>query len=343
MNKRPHILRVETGLISPSGIDQESSADILDYHVYARVPRWWRRLEELLRLDLYLALRAKSVESRYDIIWAGSEKVGIPLSFLGIQKPLVVIAHHVESPLRAKFVRATGIARKWAGIGYISNENREFFINDLGVPARRLFQYESAKYLHKAAIAKTATDGPIMSAGVAKRDYPTLISALAELEGYETELFISSKFGDKLTHRIDGNVPAWVRFMDFTPEDELMRHYQRARFVVVPLERTTHNGAGVNVVLEAGSSGKAVVATKTGGMSTFVKDGETGILVPPHDAQALRNAIQKLWMEPDLACEMGLAGRRYMEAHFDPEVVNSNISAFLDQTYADVQKKGDFN
>jgi len=293
----------------------------------------------MLRLDIYLALRTKLIESQHDIIWAGSEKVGIPLSFMGIQKPLVVIAHHLESSMKARFARATGIAKRWAGIGYISNESKEFFINDLGVPTNRLFQYESAKYLHKAAIANTATDGPIMSVGVAKRDYITLISALAELEEYATELFVSSKFGDELATSIDTTIPAWVHLTGFIPEEELLRRYQRTRFVVVPLEKTTHNGAGINVVLEAGAFGKAVIATKTGGMPTFVKDGETGILVPPYDTKALRNAIQKLWTEPDLAYQMGLAGRRFIETHYNPEVVNSNISTFLDTIYVDSQRK----
>lgn len=340
MEKHPKILRVETGLISSLSIDGESSADnYLDYGVYTHVPRWWRRIEEALRLDIYLALRAKSLENQYDIIWAGSEKVGIPLSFMGVKKPLVVIAHHMESFLKAKLAQTTGIAQKWAGIGYISNESKEFFTNHLTIPANRLFQYESAKYLDKVTATEANTTGPIMSIGVAKRDYVTLISALAELEGYETELFVSSKFGDKLTGDLNIAIPAWVHFTNFVPESELFKYYQHARFVVIPLKKTTHNGAGISVALEASAFGKAVIATKTGGMSTFVKDGETGILVPPYDVEAWRKAIQKLWHEPDLAYQMGQAGRRYAESHFNPAKVNFNISAFMDKLYQDAQKK----
>ena len=121
--------------------------------------------------------------------------------------------------------------------------------------------------------------------------------------------------------------------MGYLPEEELLKHYQKARFVVVPLERTNHNGAGINVVLEAAAFGKAVIATHTGGMPTFVKHGETGMLVPPSDVQALRQAIQQLWEQPVLAHQMGLAGRRYIEANYDPEVVDANIAAYLNRIY----------
>lgn len=329
MNLAPRILRVETGFIP----EASRQADALDYQVYAHVPRIWRRLEEKLRLDLYLSLRAKSMSKDFDIIWAGSEKVAIPLSFLRLKKPLVVIAHHLESAPKARLARATGIAKKWAGIGYLSQESYNFLAKDLGVPEDRLFQYESAKYLRKVLPSDTPGDGPILSAGVAKRDYLTLLRALEGLPGCETELFVSSKFGDKLAGQVHHTIPDWIHFMGYLPEVELLKHYQKARFVVVPLERTNHNGAGINVVLEAAAFGKAVIATHTGGMPTFVKHGETGMLVPPSDVQALRQAIQQLWEQPVLAHQMGLAGRRYIEANYDPEVVDANIITYLNRVY----------
>jgi glycosyltransferase involved in cell wall biosynthesis len=331
LNKRPHILKVETSFTLPIDAGDESADDQLDYHVYADVPGWWRKIEQWLRLDLYLALRAKRIARQYDLIWAGSEKVGIPLSFARLYKPLVVIAHFLESPLKAHFLRATGIAKRWAGVGFISNESRDFLIKDLCIAPDRLFQFESAKYLDKVQPAAAPTVGPLLSVGVAKRDYATLIEAVADLPGYEIEIFASSKFGDKLRVQNGREIPHWIHFADFVPDTELIRQYEAARFVIVPLKKTTHSGAGLNAVLEAGAFGKAVIATRTGGMATFVQDGETGILVPPGDSAALRSAIQKLWSQPELAHQLGLAGRRYLEAHFNPQSVRANVSAVLKQ------------
>ena len=101
----PKVLRVETGFSPLKDIENPWWAEILDYQVYASTPHWWRGLEEKLRSDIILALRARKRAGQYDIIWADSEKVGIPPSFLGLQEPLVVVAHYPESRVRALFLR----------------------------------------------------------------------------------------------------------------------------------------------------------------------------------------------------------------------------------------------
>ena len=288
-------------------------------------------------MDVYLALRAREIASRYDIVLAHSEKVGIPLSFLGLQTPLVVVTHHMESPIKARMVRAAGIVKRWAGVGYVSNESKQFISSYYGVSEDRLCEWESAKHLSKAGPLEMVSDGPIVSVGVAKRDYGTLVRALKDLAGYETELFVSSKFGDRWARKGGLETPQWVHVMGYVSDDELSQRYRRARFVVVPLERTTQNSAGVNAVFEAGAYGKAVIASRAGGMPSFVKDQETGILVPPYDTQALRDAIQHLWEHPDLARQMGLAGRRFVEGRYSPDAANARINRFLEKVYRGTQ------
>ena len=326
--EKPRILHVETGWLVAS--ETAEPVNVIDYSIYRGFPKWLRWIERLLRLDFYLAWRVKKMEQQFDIIYAKSEKVGIPLSFMRLRRPLVVVAHHLESPLKARFAKMTGIARNWAGIGYISNESKDFFANRLGVATERLFQCESAKYLDSVVPEEVTTDGPVMSLGVAKRDYNTLIAALTELPGCRTDLYVSSKFGDTLHNTIEVPPPPWVRLKKFVSEEELVARYRQARFVIVSLEETTHNGAGVNVVLEAGAFGKAVIATNTGGMPTFVRDGETGILVPPYDVEAMQAAVEKLCSQPDLAHQMGQAGRCYVEQYFNPRDVDARIAALLD-------------
>jgi glycosyltransferase involved in cell wall biosynthesis len=333
MNKNPRILRVETGLVLRNG---NSDGDILDYHVYADIPRFWRQIEKLLRVDLYLAIRAKMVASRYDIIWAG-EKAGIPLSFMRLKQPLVVTTTHMTSPIKAMFARVTGIAKNWAAVGYLTPAEKEFFTDDLGLDQDSLFQCGSANYLHQVSSENMVTDGPIMGVGIAKRDYKTLIDALSHLPGYTTELFVSSRYGDTLKQKIRKSIPKWIYFPDFVPDDELIRRYQRSRFVVLPLQDTTQHCAGLSNVLEAWALSKAIIATKTREMESLVKNGETGILVPPYDVNAMREAIQELWANPNLAYQMGMAGRRFVETYYDPKIVDANIAAMLDRVYRESQ------
>ncbi len=70
------------------------------------------------------------------------------------------------------------------------------------------------------------------------------------------------------------------------------------------------------VLLEAMAMAKAVVATNAGGVPEIVRDGETGILVPPADPAAMAAAAVTLLQDPAGAARMGTAGRRRAESEF---------------------------
>ncbi len=70
------------------------------------------------------------------------------------------------------------------------------------------------------------------------------------------------------------------------------------------------------VNLEAMACGTAVAASRVGGIPEVVADGETGLLVPPDDPQALAGALNALLADPGLAAAMGEAGRRRAVAEF---------------------------
>src|SRR5262249_42903082 len=66
-------------------------------------------------------------------------------------------------------------------------------------------------------------------------------------------------------------------------------------------------------LVEAQASGRPVVASRSGGIADAVRDGETGILVPPDDPAAAANAVRRVLADPALAERMGQAGRRLVE------------------------------
>ncbi len=70
--------------------------------------------------------------------------------------------------------------------------------------------------------------------------------------------------------------------------------------------------------------GKPVIATRSGGLSDIVVDGETGFLVPPGDPYELRKAIQCLLADPARRERMGnMAKQRVVE--FQAKAVVSRI------------------
>lgn len=83
------------------------------------------------------------------------------------------------------------------------------------------------------------------------------------------------------------------------------------------------------VLLEAGASGRPLVATNVPGCREIVKDGVTGILVPPKDAGALAQALEKLLLEKGLRTAMGQAAREAVMRDFSLErVVSDTLSVY---------------
>lgn len=75
-----------------------------------------------------------------------------------------------------------------------------------------------------------------------------------------------------------------------------------------------------NVILEAMSAGKAVIASRVGGTSEQVIDGATGAIVPPGNVLALSRALERLVSEKDLLNQMGQNGRLHYERQFAPDI-----------------------
>lgn len=73
-----------------------------------------------------------------------------------------------------------------------------------------------------------------------------------------------------------------------------------------------------NTVIEALAYGMPVISTNINALPEVVKDGETGLSVPPNDPQALASAIKKLAADPDLARKLGQNGAALAASLFDP-------------------------
>jgi len=87
---------------------------------------------------------------------------------------------------------------------------------------------------------------------------------------------------------------------------------ERSAVVVVP---SMGEGFGM-VALEAMERARPVIAAAIGGLGELVRDGETGLLVPPGEAEPLRDAIVRLAGDLDLARRFGEAGRRRALSRF---------------------------
>ena len=76
-------------------------------------------------------------------------------------------------------------------------------------------------------------------------------------------------------------------------------------------------------LLEAMSTGRAIITTDTPGCRETVVPGENGFLVPAGDALALAQAMERFVVQPDLAVDFGRRSRALAEERFDVRKVNA--------------------
>jgi glycosyltransferase involved in cell wall biosynthesis len=112
--------------------------------------------------------------------------------------------------------------------------------------------------------------------------------------------------------------PANVIFLKSWPHAAVMEAWRRCAVAVAPSVWPEPFGL---VALEAMLSGRPVIASRIGGLSDTVVDGETGSLVPPGDPIALADALRRLLADRDLREQMGQAGRRRSENYRAATVV----------------------
>jgi glycosyltransferase involved in cell wall biosynthesis len=130
--------------------------------------------------------------------------------------------------------------------------------------------------------------------------------------------------------RVVGDGPLRARVpgaLGFVPHHELERLYASAAVVACPSRR---EGFGVTC-LEAMAHGRPVVATDVGGLRDLVVNGETGIVVPPRDPAALREAIERLLGDRELRLRLGAAGRARARERFSwNRVTDSTVKAYAE-------------
>jgi glycosyltransferase involved in cell wall biosynthesis len=85
-----------------------------------------------------------------------------------------------------------------------------------------------------------------------------------------------------------------------------------------------------NSVLEAMAAARPVVATRVGGVPDAVRDGETGILVPASDPDALTAALRSVLATPERARTLGAAAQTYARAEYGERRIMERLSAWYE-------------
>src|SRR5467141_496011 len=132
---------------------------------------------------------------------------------------------------------------------------------------------------------------------------------------------------EKLAHKL--GVADRVRFLGLVGDQDLPAVYNLGSVYLGMSRRVGRmdvEGFGISLV-EASACGLPVVAGNSGGIPDAVRDGETGILVPPEDPAALADAVCRVLADRGFATQLGQNGRRAVETHFNWDRVVRDLRA----------------
>ena len=283
-----------------------------------------RRLEERVHVDFFWAwqIAQKVKREKFDAVLSMSERIAVPLgALLDPHVKHFVILLNAMAPKWLSAVKLLNLQKRWTHIIVYSKAEAEALKKELGIGPDRtssIENYVDIDFFNTDGIAVDTEMPPfIMSQGLAKRDYPTLIRALEKLPHVTCKISAVSAW-DKFKAGYEGmKIPSNVQLETFNHPYLIRKMTAQSRFVVIPLRTNTGMWcAGSTSVMQAQAMGKPVVVTHLPGIAEYVRHGETGFVVRGNDPDAMAEAIDLLWMDPQRAAEMGRNARQWMSENF---------------------------
>lgn len=167
-----------------------------------------------------------------------------------------------------------------------------------------------------------------------------LAGRLHEAKGFDVALYAMQKLPTNVHLLIAGEGPQRANLQAAAEADGLANRVHFAGWVArmnplcaaadVWLVPSRHEPLG-NVVLDAWMHAIPVIATRTAGPSSLIKDGDTGLLIPPENHKSIVSAVEKLMNDPDLRTQLAANGKRNVDAHFTEAAVVSKYLSLYQQ------------
>jgi glycosyltransferase involved in cell wall biosynthesis len=128
-------------------------------------------------------------------------------------------------------------------------------------------------------------------------------------------------------HRL--NLQELVEMPGAKPQHEIRKHLVAASVFVMPSVIDPDGGMDnlPTVIMEAMTTGLPVISTAISGIPEMVIQNETGMLVPPGDARALADAVEKVIVDPSFARRLGDNGHKRASELFS---IDKNVRQLLE-------------
>lgn len=307
---------------------------------YTRRPAWTERADILDPASMPAARVAERIvrsASRYDaLVLNGSVRADQTAAALVARMrrpPAVVLVDATwkrgDGALERRARRLAVRALDHPGAHYcvLSEDEARAFPGNWGVAAARVHVTPFHWVLDEAEVAEPPPrDGGVFAGGDSLRDYGPLLEAAA---GLRAQVTIASRAP------APDRLPATVTMGPLAP-DVYAKRFREATTVVVALEPRSDRSAGQQTYLNAMVLGKPVVVTDAVGVREYVDDRETGLIVPPGDPRALREALEWV-LDPANASEVAALGERARAAaleRFGPDRYVETLLGVVDSALA---------
>ena len=159
-----------------------------------------------------------------------------------------------------------------------------------------------------------------------------LIDAIPKIIKVHDAQFVIIGEGDMkkklIQQAINLKVDKYIKFIEPRPHDEIPMWLNASDFLILP---TLAEGRP-NVVLESMACEKTIIASNVDGVPELINGGETGILIPPKDVNAISENIIKLLKDDDLVNKMGKnAKKRLLEMDLTWENYSKSVKDLYDE------------
>lgn len=316
-------------------------ADLIDYaaaRVIAR--RTGRVLEKLGGPNLVLAYACWKIRKSCEAIITDGEQIGLPLAaFLkftpGPRPRHLMIVHVISERKKALFLDWLGVQTAIDRFITYSRWQQRFIIDRWKLSRDRVlwtpFMVDKDFFAASNVVPKSGARPQICAVGLERRDYDTLLRAVANLDVHV--VIAAASPWSKRNEAIETVVPSNVTFRKFTQYD-LRQLYADSAFMIMPLQNVKFQ-AGVTAILESLAMGKAVICSRVPGQTDVLVEGENGRYVAPEDPLALRSIICQLLSRPEEAARLGANGRSLVEREMSLDLYVQRLTVFLRDAVAE--------
>ena len=145
---------------------------------------------------------------------------------------------------------------------------------------------------------------------------------VSDLASFYGRILRRGDYFSYLQRRLPSNLASRVNFVGPVPNSLVIDYYRDADVFILP---SLWNEPFGMPLVEAMASEVPVIATRGGGITEIVEEGQTGLLVERDNATALAEAILRLLVDDDLRKRMGKAGREQAIERYSWDLVTENL------------------